>query len=104
MSGKPDTRRGAVRGALVGYALALALTVTAFALVRWPQGGRDETMAAVFALGLAQMLVHFRCFLHIGGGRGQRDTLVLLLFSALIIALMVGGTLVLLMNLKARMM
>jgi cytochrome o ubiquinol oxidase operon protein cyoD len=50
------------------------------------------------------MLVHFRCFLHVDLQRSARADLVLLLFTSLITALMVGGTLVVLFNLRHRMM
>ncbi len=68
-----------------------------------PADGPDA-FYAVLGLGLVQMLVHFRCFLHIDLRRSARPDLQLLLFSALIIALMVGGTLVVLFNLHGRMM
>lgn len=93
-----------IRSYAIGYVLALSLTCAAFAAVRWPSIGGVATLAIVFALGLAQMLVHFRCFLHIDLKRSARDDLQLILFSAVIVALMVSGTLVLLFNLRARMM
>jgi cytochrome o ubiquinol oxidase operon protein cyoD len=58
----------------------------------------------VLALGLVQMAVQFRCFLHISLKRSSRHDLQLILFSTLIIALMVSGTLVILFNLRGRMM
>ncbi|RYY09384.1 MAG: cytochrome-c oxidase, partial [Alphaproteobacteria bacterium] len=48
--------------------------------------------------------VQFRCFLHINLKRSSRHDLQLILFSTLIIALMVSGTLVILFNLRGRMM
>ncbi|MHA6720419.1 hypothetical protein ACX40Y_13325 [Sphingomonas sp. RS6] len=58
----------------------------------------------MFGLALVQMIVQFRCFLHISLQRSARDDLRLILFSTLIVALMVGGTLVILFNLRMRMM
>ena len=49
-------------------------------------------------------MVHFRCFLHVDLKCSARADLMLILFSSLIIALMVGGTLVILLNLRTRMM
>jgi cytochrome o ubiquinol oxidase operon protein cyoD len=49
------------------------------------------------------MVVQFRCFLHIGLKRSSRHDLQLILFTALIIALMASGTLVILFNLRGRM-
>ena len=97
-------RAGEVRTYLVGYVAALVLTGAAFAAVRWPSVGASATFAIVLALALAQAAVQFRCFLHIGLARSSRDDLQLILFSTLIVALMVGGTLVILFNLRARMM
>ncbi|GAN75990.1 cytochrome o ubiquinol oxidase subunit IV [Acidisphaera rubrifaciens] len=89
---------------VVGYALALLLTVAAFGLVYLHLLDGRAAFYAVLGLGLAQMIVHFRCFLHIDLQRSARADLQLILFSSLIVALMVGGTLVVLFNLRTRMM
>jgi cytochrome o ubiquinol oxidase operon protein cyoD len=89
---------------VAGYALALLLTFAAFGLVYLRLLGRWQAFYTVLGLGLAQMLVHFRCFLHVDLRRSARADLVLLLFSSLITALMVGGTLIVLFNLRHRMM
>lgn len=104
MSAPRDDRRHEIRTYLIGYALAIALTCAAFAAVHWPSFGASTTFAIVLALGLVQMVVQFRCFLHINLAKSARDDLQLILFSSLIIALMVGGTLVILFNLYRRMM
>lgn len=88
----------------VGYVLALALTGVAFAVVTWGWAAGARALGIVFALALVQAVVHFSCFLHIDLRRSHRDDLQLLLFSTLIICLMVGGTLVVLFNLRMRMM
>jgi cytochrome o ubiquinol oxidase operon protein cyoD len=87
----------------IGLLLALALTGAAFAIVAWHVAS-PYALATVFGLGLLQILVHFRFFLHIDFQRSAREDLQLILFSTLIIALMVGGTLVILLNLRHRMM
>lgn len=104
MSGPPDPRRSEIRSYGIGYGLALALTCVAFAAVRWPVFAPTTTLAIVFGLALVQVVVHFRCFLHISLRRSARDDLQLILFSAIIVILMVGGTLVILFNLRERMM
>ena len=88
----------------IGYALALALTAAAFALVHWHWAPAATALMIVFALALAQMIVHFRCFLHVTLRGPSRDDLQLIVFSTVIILLMVGGTLVVLFNLRTRMM
>jgi len=89
---------------VVGYGLALLLTCAAFGLVYLRLLDARQALYTVLVLGQAQMLVHFRCFLHIDIKRSARADLQLILFSSLIIALMVGGTLVILANLQTRMM
>ena len=104
MSGSRDDRRSEVRGYVIGYALALALTGAAFAAVRWPSFAAGTTLSLVFGLAIVQAVVHFRFFLHIDLRRSARDDLLLILFATLIVALMVAGTLVILFNLRLRMM
>lgn len=62
------------------------------------------TLAIVFGLALVQMVVHFRFFLHVSLRKSAREDLQLILFSTLIVILMVSGTLVILFNLRERMM
>jgi cytochrome o ubiquinol oxidase subunit IV len=104
MSGPELSRSAEVRGYVVGYGAALLLTGAAFAAVRWPGFPASATLAIVFGLALAQMLVHFRFFLHISLRKSSRDDLQLILFSTLIVLLMISGTLVILFNLRRRMM
>ncbi|OWK29424.1 cytochrome o ubiquinol oxidase subunit IV [Sphingomonas dokdonensis] len=89
---------------LVGYALALVLTLGAFAAVKWPIAAAGTTLAIILALALVQVIVQFRCFLHISLSRSSRHDLLLVLFASLIVTLMVSGTLVILFNLRDRMM
>lgn len=93
-----------IRGYLIGYGLALALTAAAFAAVRWPTFGARATLGLVFGLALVQLIVHFRYFLHISLRRSARDDLLLILFSTLIVVLMVSGTIVIISDLRGRMM
>lgn len=104
MSGPNDGKRSDIRSYAIGYCLALALTGVAFAAVHWPSFASTTTLAIVLGLALAQMVVHFRFFLHIGFRKSARDDLQLILFSTLIVILMVSGTLIILFNLRARMM
>jgi cytochrome o ubiquinol oxidase operon protein cyoD len=87
-----------------GYLAALSLTGIAFACVFYRLLPPVQTFALVLVLALIQVVVHMRCFLHISLKRSARADLQLILFSAMIILLMVGGTLVVLFNLSARMM
>lgn len=87
---------------LRGMVLALALTVLPFALVHWQVLDRGALLITIGLCALVQMIVHFRCFLHVRFKR-HRDDLQLLLFSALLLAIMVSGTLWIMANLALRM-
>ncbi len=87
-----------------GYGLAMLLTGAAFALVYYHLAAPETAFAAILILGLVQIVVHMRCFLHMSLQRSARADLMLVLFSTLIIAFMVGGTLVIMINLRQRMM
>ncbi len=104
MSEPTDSKRREIWTYVTGFALALALTCGAFAAVLWPLTGAAGTLAIVFGLALIQMVLHFRCFLHISLAKTSRDDLQLVLFASLIILLMVSGTIVVLVNLRERMM
>jgi cytochrome o ubiquinol oxidase operon protein cyoD len=100
----PRIERHETGSLILGYGLALLSTLLAFGLVVFHVLTGHQAFYTVLGLGLAQMLVHFRFFLHIDLKRSARADLQLILFSTLILALMVGGTLVVLFNLHGRMM
>jgi cytochrome o ubiquinol oxidase operon protein cyoD len=88
----------------VGYGLAMLLTIATFSLVHRHWAPPTTTPGIIFGLALAQIIIHFRCFLHVTLQGTARDDLQLILFSTLIVFLMVGGTLIVLFNLRMRMM
>ena len=90
------------RSYAVGLALAGLLTAIPFALVGLDVLDRAATLWAIGAAALAQVVVHFRCFLHIDLSRQKREDLQLILFTTLI--LMCGGTIWILFSLYGRMM
>lgn len=104
MSDPHAERTEETRGYAIGYVLSLLLTTAAFAAVYWRLLAALATFGLILTLGLVQMLVHLRFFLHISWKTSARTDLQLILFSALVIGLMVMGTLVVLSNLQSRMM
>ena len=101
--GRGEQRRER-RSYIIGFVFALLTTSAAFAIVAWRLMAPVTALAIVFALGLLQIVGHFRFFLRIDLRKSARDDLHLVLFSSLITLLMVGGTLVILVNLRHRMM
>ena len=88
----------------VGFAAALTLTIVAFATVALSLASPRVSLVLVLGMGLLQIAVHFRYFLRIGFRKSVREDLLLILFSALIILAMVGGTVLIMTNLHRRMM
>jgi cytochrome o ubiquinol oxidase operon protein cyoD len=109
MDRTPVESTGAGAGSLtsyaVGFLLSLVLTAGAFALVIQGRGlPRGLVLPGITALAVAQILVHLRCFLHMDGSSAGRWNLMALIFTVLIMALFVVGTLWIMTDLDFRMM
>lgn len=87
-----------------GVGLALLLTLVPFALVQWTPGGisRYTLLIIIGAFALGQMLVHFRFFLHISF-KQKREDLELIIFSAVLLTIMIAGTIWIMASLAIRM-
>lgn len=99
---RKQEQRDDLHSYLWGYGLALIMTLIPFWLVYRDVLSRYTVLGIMGFLALAQMVVHFRFFLHIGLKR-QREDLHLILFSALVLTMMVAGTLWIMVNLSWRM-
>ncbi|HKJ07666.1 MAG TPA: cytochrome C oxidase subunit IV family protein [Gammaproteobacteria bacterium] len=97
-----DYRRE-LRSYIYGLGLALLLTGVPFGLVYGSAIPAFWIFIAIGVFALIQVIVHVRFFLHIDPPRQKADDLHLMLFSALILALMAGGTIWILANLASRM-
>lgn len=87
-----------------GFVLAVLLTTVAFASVAFGHLSQTTRYWVIAVAAVVQVLVHFRCFLHIDLSKSKRDDLQLILFSTLIVVIMTAGTLWILGNQKMRMM
>lgn len=85
-----------------GIGLGILFTVVPFALVHERAMSRFKLWIVIGAFGFAQMLVHFRFFLHINFGQ-KREDLQLILFSALVLLILIGGTVWIMGSLAVRM-
>jgi cytochrome o ubiquinol oxidase operon protein cyoD len=102
LSDEQREERKLFRAYVWGFGLALALTVGAFGLVQWAALPRFWMVLVIGVLALLQMLVHFRFFLHLGL-RQKREDLQLIVFSALLLIIMVAGTIWIMTSLAGRM-
>ena len=103
-AGTHDVATG-VRNYLIGLALAAGLTVGSF----WVASGTGLLYApgvpmALAALAVAQMGVHLAFFLHITTGPDNTNNALALAFGALIVGIVIAGSLWIMYHLDANMM
>ena len=83
----------AVRGYLVGLALATLLTCVSFYIAQSTLVWQPSIPIALSVLALAQMGVHLVFFLHITSGPDSVNNVMALAFGLLIVMLLVFGSL-----------
>lgn len=99
-----DERARDLRMYFIGFAAAVGLTALSLLTAILQPFGRTGIFLSLTVLAIAQLLVHFRYFLHIDLSRQKREDLHLILFTGLIIAIMAAGTIWILGSLMTRMM
>ena len=93
-----------LRGYQTGFVLAALLMIIPFALVASGTFSTVATLWVIGVLGLVQIVVHVRFFLHVDLSPQRRDELYLMLFSGALVTLMIAGMLWMLFNQHMRMM
>jgi cytochrome o ubiquinol oxidase operon protein cyoD len=89
---------------IAGFVLALVLTGIPFGLVVAGLLPRFTTLVVIALLAVVQVGVHLRYFLHLDLKETPRENLLALAFAAVLILIMVGGSLWIMLDLDARMM
>lgn len=102
-SGQSGTGHGSLKGYLAGFILSVILTVVPFVLVM--QGTLSPAIMPVCVVGFAvvQILVHLVYFLHMSTTSDGGWNFVAFVFTIIIIAIVVGGSLWIMYNLNANM-
>ena len=98
-----DEERREAQSYRTGLLLAALLSTVPFVLVWTGVGSRGVVLAVIGVAALAQVAVQLRFFLHIDLGRQKREDLQLILFSALVLLVVAGGTVWVLGDLGQRM-
>lgn len=89
---------------LFGFALAVILTAVPFGLVATGVLPKHSTLAIIAVFAVLQILVHLRFFLHLDVTTTPRENLLAIAFAAVLIFIMVGGSLWIMFDLHYRMM
>lgn len=98
-----DAAAHELRSYVTGFVISLILTLAAFAAVLSDLSPAQKIVIVCVA-GLLQVTTHLRNFLHLSFSRRQsREDLLLVLFSASLLAIMACGTIWILSDLESRM-
>ena len=98
-----DTAVHEMRSYATGFVISLVLTIAAFAAVLSDLSPTLKILIVCIA-ALLQVTTHLRNFLHLSfSGKQSREDLLLVLFSASLLAIMAGGTIWILSDLHGRM-
>ena len=95
---------GSVKSYLIGFILSIILTVIPFAMVMNGTASHSTILEVVVGMAVIQVIVHLVYFLHMNTSSEERWNLVALLFTAMIIGIVVVGSLWIMYNLNINMM
>lgn len=88
---------------LIGFVLAVILTAIPFWLVYTHALPPSRIMWIIAVAAVLQVLVHLHFFLHVNFTTTPRENLLAIGFTAVLIFLMVGGSLWIMIDLHSRM-
>jgi len=96
---------GSRRGYLIGFVLSAILTAIPFWLVMTGVlQNRQTTVLVVVALAIVQILVHTVAFLHVNTKAENGWTLMAMVFTAVLVAITICGSLWIMYHINSNMM
>jgi cytochrome o ubiquinol oxidase operon protein cyoD len=98
-----ETFEKGLQSYLIGFALAMMLTIGSFWVVRADVIYSPGIPVALVALAVAQMGIHLVFFLHITTGPDNTNNVLALSFGVLIVCLLIFGSLWIMTNLNHNM-
>ncbi|WP_028942726.1 cytochrome o ubiquinol oxidase subunit IV [Pseudomonas vranovensis] len=99
-----EGNHGSVKSYAIGFILSVILTAIPFGLVMFPSLPKDMTVLIVVAFAAIQIVVHLYYFLHLDRSKEQRENVTAFLFTAMVIALLVGLSLWIMFSIHTSMM
>lgn len=95
---------GSAKSYLTGFVLSVILTAIPFWMVMDGSASHGTVLATVVGMAVVQIFVHLVYFLHMNASSEERWNLVALVFTVLIIAIVIVGSLWIMYNLNINMM
>jgi cytochrome o ubiquinol oxidase subunit IV len=102
--GAEHADHGSTKSYIVGFVLSVVLTLASFGVVMSGKVPHDLMMPGIIVFGVAQLIVQLKYFLHMGLSPSQRGNFAIMLFTLLILAIVVVGSLWVLHNMNVNMM
>jgi len=99
-----DGAHGSLTSYTIGFLLSLVLTALSFGAVMSGAVPHHLILPAIVVLAVVQLLVQLVLFLHLGSGRAQRNNSAIFVLTALLIAIIVAGSLWVMHNANVNMM
>lgn len=99
-----DVAHGSVKSYVTGFVLSVILTLIPFAVVMTGDLGHGAIIAIIVVTAIAQILVQLVYFLHMNTSSEGSWNLLSFVFTVLIIAIVVVGSLWIMYNLNVNMM
>jgi cytochrome o ubiquinol oxidase operon protein cyoD len=93
-----------MKGYLFAFISSIVLTLAAYFLVANQILTQSNRICAVVGLGIVQAIIQLIFFLYLGKEKKPRSNLLVFLFMALILAIVIIGTLWIMYDLNARLM
>ena len=94
---------GSLKSYLIGFILSIILTVIPFAMVMSGIADRSTILLTILIFAVVQIVVHVFYFLHINGSSEQRSNLNSFIFTLVIVAIVIGGSVWIMHNLNSNM-
>jgi cytochrome o ubiquinol oxidase subunit IV len=95
---------GSVRSYVIGFLLSVLLTLVPFALVMSGAAPAATLIPICVGLGVTQILVHLVYFLHMNGSSTQTWNMAAFVFTLVVVAILVAGSLWVMYHLNINMM
>lgn len=95
---------GSLTSYMVGFLLSLVLTGLSFGAVMSGAVPHHLVLPAIVGLAVAQLLVQLVLFLHLGSAPAQRNNSVIFVLTAMLITIIVAGSLWVMHNANLNMM
>lgn len=98
------TSHGSVKTYMTGFILSIILTVIPFWMVMSGSASKPVILGAILVTAVIQILVHLVCFLHMNTKSDEGWNMTAFIFTVIIIAILVVGSIWIMWNLNYNMM